>query len=75
MDGGDQLWEVCWYNLYNISLYHENQEKFVTDVVNMPRFKKDVEDTKKEGTKRSIELMNDFLDLASKYTVYNISDK
>lgn len=72
MNAGDPAWEPCWYNLYNISLYHQNQKKFVTDVVNMSRFKKDVEDTKKEGTKRSIELMNDFLNLASKHGFNNI---
>jgi hypothetical protein len=75
MSGTDHQWEVCWYNLYNISLYHSNQEKFVTDVINMDRFRKDVEDTKKEGTKHANELMNKFLDLASKYVTYNISEK
>lgn len=60
----EPLWEACWHNLYYISLYHPNQKKFVTDVVNMDRFSKDVEDTEKEGTQRSKDLMKQFLDLA-----------
>jgi ribulose-5-phosphate 4-epimerase/fuculose-1-phosphate aldolase len=75
MPGTDHLWEVCWYNLYNISLYHPNQKKFVTDVVNMDRFNKDVQDTRKEGTEHANELMTKFLDLVSNHGIYNISEK
>ena len=67
---GDPFWEPCWANLYNISVYHSERKKFISDVMNMDRFNKDVEDTEKEGTQRSKDLMKQFLDLAAEDGIY-----
>ena len=57
---GDPFWEPCWANLYNISMYHSEQKKFISDV----------EDTEKEGTQRSKDLMKQFFDLAAENGIY-----